>query len=631
MSATVESPMSCRRVLRLPDGLLRSMSSQTALSMSTKKLAATTNGGSSPECGGGRVAMDVVDGPEWNREDCNQWNGNSSPSDSAELRQVSSAKVVSGGFVSGLYGSVGRSGGRVVTSCRPTGSGLSTQFNKFCSHVRSNVNEFHFTVALPGCLSSSSRHQHHNGIGKALSHSTDGLADLRVTDPPRSPLVLRTVASRLRRQPVGDHRDQTSNDLVDHPSSSSSDTPHTTSLSSASPSSSPSSSPSPPSSPPTLCQSSVETQHHQPPPCAVVVPGVPCGLVAEALSDTCALSAGLLLVLDCRTFVAYNANHVRGALNVSCSDCISRKRLLAGRTTLGDLVSGADDAKERYRQAVDAVRGPGDKTAVQVIVYDDDTVDFGELSSTSSVRLVVSCLLKDGFVVYYMLGGLKAFQKDYSSLCTQSGLPLTRLSVSCPSPSSEGRVDDAKISMILPFLFIGNEQDAADRNLLNQLGIAHILNVTSHVPLHFESDGIKYRRLSAVDNSNQNLRQYFDDAIRFIDEVYSNGGRVMIHCQAGVSRSSTITIAYVMARSQLGMLDAFRFVKSRRPIVAPNFNFMGQLLDFETALARGLVTRHPQRDVIGFITDCQAQQQQQQQQLQQQQNGHRCDDVMTTE
>jgi hypothetical protein len=86
-----------------------------------------------------------------------------------------------------------------------------------------------------------------------------------------------------------------------------------------------------------------------------------------------------------------------------------------------------------------------------------------------------------------------------------------------------------------------------------------------------------------------------------------------------------------MARSQLGMLDAFRFVKSRRPIVAPNFNFMGQLLDFETALARGLVTRHPQRDVIGFITDCQAQQQQQQQQLQQQQNGHRCDDVMTTE
>jgi hypothetical protein len=43
------------------------------------------------------------------------------------------------------------------------------------------------------------------------------------------------------------------------------------------------------------------------------------------------------------------------------------------------------------------------------------------------------------------------------------------------------------------------------------------------------------------------------------------------------------------------------------------------------------VTRHPQRDVIGFITDCQAQQQQQQQQLQQQQNGHRCDDVMTTE
>ena len=85
------------------------------------------------------------------------------------------------------------------------------------------------------------------------------------------------------------------------------------------------------------------------------------------------------------------------------------------------------------------------------------------------------------------------------------------------------------------------------------------------------------------------------------------GGRVLIHCQAGVSRSSTLAIAYVMARSNLAMLDAFRFVKSRRPIVAPNFNFMGQLLEFETALKHGR-TGAPRRmrdDVMAFISECQ--------------------------
>jgi len=72
-----------------------------------------------------------------------------------------------------------------------------------------------------------------------------------------------------------------------------------------------------------------------------------------------------LLLIDCRSFVAYNSNHVRGALNISCSDCISRKRLLTGRVTIGDLVSGSDgDAKLRYQRAADAVSN-GNKNAVQ--------------------------------------------------------------------------------------------------------------------------------------------------------------------------------------------------------------------------------------------------------------------------
>ena len=56
------------------------------------------------------------------------------------------------------------------------------------------------------------------------------------------------------------------------------------------------------------------------------------------------------------------------------------------------------------------------------------------------------------------------------------------------------------------------------------------------------------------------------------------------------------------------MLEAFRFVKSRRPIVAPNFNFMGQLLEFETVLKRARGTgalKRPRDDIVAFISKCQ--------------------------
>ena len=65
-----------------------------------------------------------------------------------------------------------------------------------------------------------------------------------------------------------------------------------------------------------------------------------------------------------------------------------------------------------------------------------------------------------------------------------------------------------------------------------------------------------------------------------------------MHCQAGVSRSVTITVAYIMLHSRMSMMDAFKYVKSCRSIVAPNFNFMGQLMEFEKCLESGNIVRN---------------------------------------
>jgi len=108
-------------------------------------------------------------------------------------------------------------------------------------------------------------------------------------------------------------------------------------------------------------------------------------------------------------------------------------------------------------------------------------------------------------------------------------------------------------------------------NGLKAAGITHILTVAAGLQPFFPKD-FKYKCISITDTSQSGLLRHFPAAIVFIKEGISRGG-VLVHCYAGVSRSSSCVIAYLMQERQMSFQDAFSFASKKRPIIFPNMGF----------------------------------------------------------
>eukprot|EP01080_Neovahlkampfia_damariscottae_P005359 gene5359-9167_t len=125
-------------------------------------------------------------------------------------------------------------------------------------------------------------------------------------------------------------------------------------------------------------------------------------------------------------------------------------------------------------------------------------------------------------------------------------------------------------------LFLSGEYSTQNIQELKSKGITAILNCTTKLPNHF-SDDFSYLNLDLIDDDKQNIESTFEISHKFIKE----NDTVLIHCQAGVSRSPTIVISYLMKYEGYNLRDAMNFVKKQREIVFPNVGFVFQLIEYE--------------------------------------------------
>jgi len=141
-----------------------------------------------------------------------------------------------------------------------------------------------------------------------------------------------------------------------------------------------------------------------------------------------------------------------------------------------------------------------------------------------------------------------------------------------------------RATVIFPHLLLGSERDVKDSVLMEEERISRVLNVSINCKRPPLLDDDHFRRIAVHDNNLENIEPHLDDAVDFLEEARVKKERVLVHCLAGVSRSATIAIAYVMYYLKLRHNDAYRFVKEKRPTISPNFNFLGQLIEYEKRL-----------------------------------------------
>ena len=136
------------------------------------------------------------------------------------------------------------------------------------------------------------------------------------------------------------------------------------------------------------------------------------------------------------------------------------------------------------------------------------------------------------------------------------------------------------MSVILPSLFLGDYNDALSvlKGLTN---VTAVLTVAKELPLHLLYPGaqhrVNYKYIPLEDSPQQDLLLNLQSAFAFIDSAMDAGQKVLVHCAAGVSRSASIVIAYLMLKHNITFQQAFTHVQKRRPIINPNPGFMRQL------------------------------------------------------
>lgn len=135
-------------------------------------------------------------------------------------------------------------------------------------------------------------------------------------------------------------------------------------------------------------------------------------------------------------------------------------------------------------------------------------------------------------------------------------------------------------SEVTPHLYVGPQFRGPGKRMLQARGINACVNMRiEHDDAALGLALERYLHLPTIDDDAPSL-EHFEQGVAFIREVIAEGGKVYIHCGAGVGRAPSMAAAYLMAEGHT-LEEAIALIRKPRPFIAITSPQMQQLRKLE--------------------------------------------------
>ena len=174
----------------------------------------------------------------------------------------------------------------------------------------------------------------------------------------------------------------------------------------------------------------------------------------------------------------------------------------------------------------------------------------------------------------------------------ESAVPSRRSDIRYRLAAAKLYREDREPSAILghDFLFVGSYGSVQNPQILSGFGITHVLCVAEGLGASdvLSTHGFECLDLGVPDSPDYRIESLFIPAFAFINSAREHGGKVLVHCFQGKSRSVTICCAYLMKYFEMGFVPALDLIRQSRKNAAPNLGFIVALRKYEKYLAQNI-------------------------------------------
>jgi dual specificity phosphatase 12 len=139
------------------------------------------------------------------------------------------------------------------------------------------------------------------------------------------------------------------------------------------------------------------------------------------------------------------------------------------------------------------------------------------------------------------------------------------------------------INEVVPGLFISGMIPAKEASEFERLGITRVIRCgeLEDFAQYPNVPNVEYMDVVIDDSLQAHFTvELLDKCVAFIN----TDARTLVHCWAGISRSATIVIAWLVAGG-MGVREARLKLKTARAVIAPNKTFMKDLVKYRDVCA----------------------------------------------